>query len=153
MDPNLPVTDVKALTEHMNLSLFPARAVAALLAAFGLLALALAAIGIYGVMAYSVAQRTREVGIRMALGAQRGDVLRMMLRQGMTLAAIGMGIGLAAALVLSRLLSNLLYGVSATDAVAFAGVSLLLGFVVLAACFIPASKAAKVDPMVALRYE
>ncbi|HEX9000763.1 MAG TPA: ABC transporter permease [Blastocatellia bacterium] len=153
MDPNLPVTNVKTLTEHMNLSLFPARAVAALLAAFGALALILAAIGIYGVMAYSVAQRTREVGIRMALGAQRGDVLRMMLRQGMTLAAIGMGIGLAAALVLTRLLSNLLYGVSATDAVAFAGVSLLLGLVVLVACFIPASKAAKVDPMVALRYE
>jgi predicted permease len=153
MDANLPVTDVKTLREHMNLSLFPARAVAALLAAFGLLALTLAAIGIYGVMSYSVAQRTREVGIRMALGAARGDVLRMMLRQGMTLAAIGMGIGLAAAVVLSRLLSGLLYGVSATDAVAFAGVSLLLGLVVLAACFIPASRAAKVDPMVALRYE
>jgi predicted permease len=153
MDPNLPVTNAKTLREHMNLSLFPARAVAALLGAFGLLALILAAIGIYGVMAYSVAQRTREVGIRMALGAQRGDVLRMMLRQGMTLAAIGMGIGLASALVLTRLLSNLLYGVSATDAVAFAGVTLLLGFVVLVACFIPASKAAKVDPMVALRYE
>lgn len=153
LDPNLPVTDVKTLREHMNLSLFPARAVAALLAAFGLLALALAAIGIYGVMAYSVAQRTREIGIRMALGAQRSDVLRLMLRQGMTLAAIGMGIGLATALVLTRLLSGLLYGVSSTDAVAFAGVSLLLGLVVLVACFIPASKAAKVDPMVALRYE
>lgn len=153
MDPNLPVTDVKTLTQHMSLSLFPARAVAALLAAFGLLALALAAIGIYGVMAYSVAQRTREVGIRMALGAQRGDVLRMILRQGMALAAIGMGIGLIAAVVLTRLLSGLLYGVSSTDVVAFAGVSMLLGLVVLAACFIPASKAAKVDPMVALRYE
>ncbi|MDQ3010085.1 MAG: ABC transporter permease [Acidobacteriota bacterium] len=153
MDPNLPVTDVKTLTQHMSLSLFPARAVAALLAAFGLLALALAAIGIYGVMAYSVAQRTREVGIRMALGAQRGDVLRMMLRQGMVLAAIGMGIGLIAAVVLTRLLSGLLYGVSSTDVVAFAGVSMLLGLVVLVACFIPASKAAKVDPMVALRYE
>jgi predicted permease len=153
MDPNLPVTDVKTLTEHMNLSLFPARAVAALLAAFGLLALTLAAIGIYGVMAYSVAQRTREVGIRMALGAQRGDILRMMLRQGMALAAIGMGTGLAVAFVLTRLMANLLYGVSATDAVAFAGVSLALGLVVLAACFIPANKAAKVDPMVALRYE
>ncbi|HMX24891.1 MAG TPA: ABC transporter permease, partial [Blastocatellia bacterium] len=153
MDANLPVTDVKTLREHMNLSLFPARAVAWLLAAFGTLALALAAIGIYGVMAYSVAQRTREVGIRMALGAQRGDVLRLMLRQGMTLAVIGMGIGLAVALVLTRLLSGLLYGVSATDVVAFAGVTLLLGLVVLVACFIPASKAAKVDPMVALRYE
>ncbi len=153
MDANLPVTDVKTLTEHMNLSLFPARAVAALLAAFGLLALTLAGVGIYGVMAYSVAQRTREVGIRMALGAQRSDVLRMMMRQGLTLAAIGIGIGLIGAVVLTRLLSGLLYGVSSTDIVAFAGVSLLLGLVVLVACFIPASKAAKVDPMVALRYQ
>lgn len=153
LDPNLPVAGVKTMTEHMKLSLFPARAVAALLAAFGLLALALAAIGIYGVMSYSVAQRTREVGIRMALGAQRGDVLKMMLSQGMKLAAIGMAIGLAAAFVLTRLLANLLYGVSSTDAIAFIGVSLLLGVVVLLACFIPASKAAKVDPMIALRYE
>jgi len=153
LDPNLPVTDVKTLTDHMKLSLFPARAVAALLGAFGLLALALAAIGIYGVMSYSVAQRTREIGIRMALGAQRGNVLSMVLRQGMTLAAIGIGIGLVAALTLTRLLSGLLYGVSATDAVAFAGVTALLGVVVAMACFIPARKAAKVDPMVALRYE
>ncbi len=153
LDPNLPVTDAKTLTDHMKLSLFPARAVASMLTAFGLLALTLAAIGIYGVMSYSVAQRTREVGIRMALGAQRGDVLRMMLQQGMKLAATGMAIGLAAALALTRLLSNLLYGVSATDAVAFIGVSLVLGLVVLLACFIPASKAAKVDPMIALRYE
>lgn len=153
LDPNLPVTDVKTLTEHMSLSLFPARAVAAMLAAFGLLALALAAIGIYGVMSYSVAQRTREVGIRMALGAQRSDVLRMMLNQGMKLAAIGMAVGLAAAYALTRLLANLLYGVSSTDAVAFVGVSLLLGLVVMIACLIPASRAAKVDPMVALRHE
>ncbi len=153
LDPNLPVTNIKTMKEHMSLSLFPARAVAALLTAFGLLALALAAIGIYGVMSYSVAQRTREVGIRMALGAQREDVLRLVLRQGLTLAAIGMGIGLAAALVLTRLLSNLLYGVSTTDAVAFIGVSLLLGLVVVIACLIPASRAANVDPMVALRYE
>ncbi|MDX2041423.1 MAG: ABC transporter permease [Acidobacteriota bacterium] len=153
LEPNLPVTGVKTMSEHMNLSLFPARAVASLLAAFGLLALALAAIGIYGVMSYSVTQRTREVGIRMALGAQRSDVLRMILRQGMKLAGIGMAIGLLAAFVLSRLLANLLYGVSSTDAVAFIGVSLLLGIVVALACFIPASRAAKVDPMIALRYE
>lgn len=153
LDPNLPVTGAKTMTEHMKLSLFPARAVAAMLGAFGLLALALAAIGIYGVMSYSVAQRTREVGIRMALGAQRGDVLRMILRQGMKLAGIGMAIGLLAAFVLTRLLANLLYGVSSTDAVAFIGVSLLLGIVVALACFIPASRAAKVDPMIALRYE
>ncbi|MFN0107874.1 MAG: ABC transporter permease [Blastocatellia bacterium] len=153
LEPNLPVTGAKTLTEHMNLSLFPARAVAALLAAFGVLALALAAIGIYGVMSYSVAQRTREVGIRLALGAQRSDVLKMILRQGMKLAGIGMAIGLTAAFVLTRLLSNLLYGVSSTDAVAFIGVSLLLGIVVALACFIPASRAAKVDPMIALRYE
>lgn len=153
LDPNLPVTGAKTLAEHMNLSLFPARAVAAMLAAFGLLALTLAAIGIYGVMSYSVAQRTREVGIRMALGAQRGDVLKMVLRQGMKLALIGMAIGLTAAFVLTRLLANLLYGVSSTDAVAFIGVSLALGLVVMIACLIPASRAAKVDPMIALRYE
>lgn len=153
LDPNLPVTGIKTLAEHMNLSLFPARAVAAMLAAFGLLALTLAAIGIYGVMSYSVAQRTREVGIRMALGAQRSDVLKMVLRQGMKLAAIGMAIGLTAAFVLTRLLANLLYGVSSTDAVAFVGVTLALGLVVMIACLIPASRAAKVDPMIALRYE
>ncbi|MGE0882864.1 MAG: ABC transporter permease [Blastocatellales bacterium] len=153
MDPNLPVTGAKTLTEHMNFSLFPARAVAWLLASFGSLALALAAIGIYGVMSYSVAQRTREVGIRMALGAQRSDVLRMILTQGMKLAAIGMAIGLVAAYALTRLLANLLYGISSTDAVAFIGVSLLLGLVVMIACLIPATRAAKVDPMVALRYE
>lgn len=153
MDPNLPVTNAKTLTEHMNFSLFPARAVAWLLASFGSLALALAAIGIYGVMSYSVAQRTREVGIRMALGAQRTDVLRMMLNQGMKLAGIGMAIGLGAAFVLTRLLANLLYGVSSTDAVAFIGVTLALGLVVMIACLVPASRAAKVDPMIALRYE
>ncbi len=152
-DPNLPVTGAKTLAEHMNFSLFPARAVAWLLAAFGTLALALAAIGIYGVMSYSVAQRTREVGIRLALGAQRRDVVGMMLNQGLKLAAVGMAMGIAAAFALTRLLANLLYGVSSTDAVAFVGVTLLLGLVVVIACLIPASRAAKVDPMVALRYE
>ncbi len=153
LDANLPVYDFKTLEEHMGLSLFPARVAAGLLGAFGLLALTLAAIGIYGVMAFSVAQRTREIGIRMALGAQKGDVLHMILRQGLILAAVGLVIGLAGAFMLTRLLSSVLYGVSATDAVAFIGVSVLLSLVVLLASFIPARRAAEVDPMLALRYE
>jgi predicted permease len=153
LDSNLPVYDVRTLTEHMGLSLFPARIAAALLGAFGLLALSLAAIGIYGVMSYTVAQRTHEIGIRMALGAQPRDVLRLIVRQGMTLAVIGLVIGLFGALTLTRLMSSLLYGVSATDASTYFFISLLLAIVVLAACYVPARRATKVDPMVALRYE
>jgi macrolide transport system ATP-binding/permease protein len=153
LDENLPVFDVKTLTEHMGFSLFPARIAAILLGSFGLLALMLAAIGIYGVMAYSVAQRTREIGIRMALGAQTGDVLRMVFRQGSALALLGVSVGCAAALAVTPLLSSVLYGVSATDVLTFVLVSLLLTGVALLACLVPARRAAKVDPMVALRYE
>ncbi len=153
LDPNLPVTDVKPLTEHMNLSLFPARAVAALLAAFGFLALTLAAIGIFGVMSYAVSQRTREIGIRMALGAGAKEIFKLVVGQGLSLTLIGAGIGLALALVVTRFLSSLLYNVSAVDPLTFAVVTLLLGGVALLACYIPARRAMKVDPMVALRYE
>ncbi|MEN3334746.1 MAG: hypothetical protein V7641_4111, partial [Blastocatellia bacterium] len=153
MDATLPVYDVKTIAEHLSFSLFPVRIVATLLASFGLLALLLAGVGIYGVTAYAVSQRTREIGIRMALGAGRGDILKLMLSQGLKLSSIGLGIGLAAAFALTRLMAAMLYGISATDAVTFTVISLLLAGVALVACFVPARRATKVDPMIALRYE
>jgi predicted permease len=153
LDPNLPLTDVKPLTEHMNLSLFPARAFASLLSAFGLLALALAAIGIFGVMSYAVSQRTREIGVRMALGAGAKDIFKLVIGRGLWLTLIGVGVGLALAFVGTRFLSSLLYNVSAIDPLTFAGVTLLLVAVAFLACYFPARRAMKTDPMVALRYE
>ena len=153
LDANLPPFNVVTLTENIDISLFPARFGALLLGGFGLLALVLATVGIYGVMSYSVGQRTHEIGIRMALGAQVNSVLKLVVGQGMLLAVIGVAVGLAAAFVLSRVVKSLLYGVSATDLVTFAGIALLLIVVALLACYIPARRAAKIDPMVALRYE
>jgi len=153
LDPNLPVTDVKTLTEHMSLSLFPARAFASLLSAFGLLALTLAAIGIFGVMSYAVSQRTREIGVRMALGAGAKDIFKLVIGRGLSLTLIGVGVGLALAVVGTRFLSSLLYNVSAVDPLAFVGVTLLLVAVAFLACYFPARRAMKTDPMVALRHE
>jgi predicted permease len=152
-EPTLEPANFRTMEELVADSVSQPRFYTTLLAAFALLALALAAIGIYGVIAYSVAQRTHEIGVRLALGAGKGDVLRLVLRQGLSLALIGAAIGLAGAWGVTRLMSGLLYEVSATDPLTFAGVAILLLMVALLACYLPARRATKVDPMVALRYE
>ena len=152
MDRNLPVT-FQTIEELIDSSLTSRRFNTLLFLAFGVIALVLTLIGIYGVMAYSVAQRTRDMGIRMALGAQKRDVLRLVVGQGMRLALLGLALGLVAAWGLTRLMVSLLYDVQATDLLTFLTVSLLLGLLALAASYFPARRAAKVDPVVALRYE
>ncbi|MEP7273233.1 MAG: ABC transporter permease, partial [Acidobacteriota bacterium] len=152
LDKNLPLTDVQTMRQHLGLALFPARLAGIALGIFGLVALLLAAAGLYGVMAYSVAQRTREIGVRMALGAASTAVLRLVIWHGLKLVLIGMVIGLAAAFAVTHLMTSLLYGVSATDPLTFVVIALLLGLVALGASWIPARRATRVDPMVALRY-
>src|SRR5215813_247271 len=153
LDPQLPATNIRTLEEQRRNSLYSERVTALLLSAFGALALLLAALGIYGVMAYAVAQRTREFGIRMALGARAGDVLRLMMSQGARLIGAGVALGLAGAFAATRLIRSFLYQVSYTDPMAFVSAALLLAAVALLACYIPARRATKVDPMVALRCE
>jgi len=152
-DASLPVYALRTLEEQIDQSIFGDRLLALLSSAFGLLAAMLAVIGIYGVMSYNVTQRTQEIGIRMALGAQTADVLRMVVGQGMRLVIIGVAVGLIAAYAVTQVMSSLLYNVSATDWVIFTIVALLLAFVALSACFIPARRATRVDPTEALRYE
>jgi putative ABC transport system permease protein len=157
LDPNMPVSDIQTLREAFGAMAYPFRLVGLLLGASGVVALLLATIGIYGLVSYSVAQRRREVGIRIALGALRTEILRMIIGQGMGLVAWGLLLGLVLSFALTRVLTSsifakeLLFGVSATDSLTFAGVTLLLALVALAACAVPALRATQVDPVVALR--
>ena len=153
LDPSVSVYAAKTLKEHLGTSLFPARMAAIALGSFGVLALILAAVGIYGVMSHVVAGRTREIGLRMALGAQLSDVQKLILKQGMFLAAIGSGFGLVIALGGARMMKSLLYGVSTSDPITFTGVALLLVGIAFLACWIPARRASRVEPMIALRAE
>jgi len=153
LDKNLALTNGLTVQQLLAQGLWPARMGAALLGLFGFLALILASIGIYGVLAYSVAQRTAEIGIRMAMGAQPAQVLRLVLSQGMRLAALGAAVGLVVAFPVARLASGLLYSVSAADPLTYGGITLLLMTVALMACYIPARRATRIDPLVALRFE
>jgi predicted permease len=153
VDSSLPFNDIRAMSEQIGNALAATRLASTLISVFGTVALLLAAIGLYGVMAYTVSRRTREIGIRMALGAGSRDVLSLVIRQGMLLTGMGVAAGLGAAFIATRVTEGLLYGVSATDPATFAIVALLLSGVALAACWIPARRATKVDPMIALRYE
>jgi predicted permease len=153
VDPELPMYDVRTMAQRVETSLASRRFAMTLLGLFAGLALALATIGIYGVMAYLVSQGTREIGIRMALGATQRNILNLIVRKGMALTSLGVGIGLAAAFALTRLMRALLFGVNSTDPITFAGIALLLGGVALLASYIPARRAARVDPMISLRSE
>ena len=159
VDENLPLTNVKTQVEQADETLRMERLFAKLVTMFGLLAQQLASIGLFGVLAYAVSQRTHEIGIRMALGASQADVLKMIIRQGMVLALIGIVLGLGGAYVLTKYmeswmqLSRMLYGIKPTDPMTYGLTAGLLSVVALIACYLPARRATKVDPMVALRYE
>jgi ABC-type antimicrobial peptide transport system permease subunit len=152
-DPTLPSNQFTTLDQIVDRAITPRRLITGILGSFSSFALLLAALGLYGVIAYSVGQRTREMSIRQALGAQRGDVLRLVVGEGVRLASVGVATGLAAAFFVTRVLQSQLYGVTASDPFTYASTAVILGAVVLLACYVPARRAAKVDPMEALRCE
>jgi len=153
VEPNQALYNVMTMKQRLANTTTSPRLNAALLGSFAAVALLLAVVGIYGVMSYAVAQRTREIGMRMALGAQPGNVMRLVMGQGMRVVLIGAGLGLVGALALARVLRNLLFEVAPTDPATFVCVTLLLSAVALLACYVPARRAARIDPMVALRQE
>ena len=153
VNPDQPITDVATMDDILDQEVFQRRVQTTLLGFFAALALVLSAVGTYGLVAYSVAQRTHELGVRMALGAERMDILRLVLVQGLKLTLIGVGIGITGAFGLTRFLSSLLYGVKPSDPLTFTAVLLVLTVAALLASYLPARRATKVDPMVALRYE
>jgi putative ABC transport system permease protein len=153
VDSQIPLTKVLTMDEVAAVSVASRRFQTALLGVFALVALALAAVGIYGLISYTVGRRTHEIGVRMALGARRRDIFELVVRQGLVLAAVGLVAGLAGAFALTRLLAGIVYGVSPTDPATYAALSLFLLLVALLACLVPARRATKVDPMVALRHE
>jgi predicted permease len=153
VDADQPVSNIATMEDLLTEETGSRRLGMILLSAYAGLALLLASLGIYGVLSYLVAQQTPEIGVRMALGARPGNILRLVLRKGMIMTLLGIGVGLFAALALTRLMASLLFGVSATDPLTFAAIALLLAAVALLACYLPARRAMRVDPMVALRYE
>ncbi|HVH70138.1 MAG TPA: FtsX-like permease family protein, partial [Candidatus Dormibacteraeota bacterium] len=153
VDPSQPVSDLKTMDQRIRLSMGPRRSAVTLLSVFASMALALAAVGLFGLIRFNVAERTQEIGVRMALGASRGDVLRMVLGESLRLALWGVAGGLIAAFALTRVLSSLLYGVSATDPLTFLAMAFLMTSAALLAAWVPAHRATRVDPLVALRYE
>jgi len=153
LDPDQPIFDIKTMDERLSSSVAVNRFVMLLIGAFAGLATILAAVGIYGVIAYTVSQRTHEIGVRMALGASAHDVVGLVMARGFKLVVSGMGIGIAGALALSRVMESLMFEVSTTDPMMFAIISAVLAAVAMLSCFMPAYKAVRIDPMIALRYE
>jgi putative ABC transport system permease protein len=153
LDPGLPVSDVATMEERMSDSVAQTRFSTLLLGIFAIVAIVLASVGIYGVTSYAVTSRVHEIGIRMAIGAQSRDVQRMFIRHGMALTVIGLGVGLAVSFALTKLMEGLLFDVSPHDPLTFLSMAVLLSFVALLACYVPARRATRVDPLTALRYE
>jgi len=153
VDPTVPIYDVRTMTDRMSGSLARQRFSTLMLGAFAFFALLLAVIGVYGVMSHLVAQGTHDIGVRMALGAQRGTIVTMVVRQGMELAGIGIVVGLVGAAALTRVMASLLFGISATDVLTFSTMPVMLAAVALLATYVPARRATRVDPVVALRNE
>jgi putative ABC transport system permease protein len=153
MNPNLPIVSAQTAEEYTSLGLLPQRVAASVSGSLGMVSLLLVVIGIYGVTAHAVTLRTREIGIRIALGAQRSDVLGMVLRQGLSIAATGVGMGLVLAAATSRLLASWLFGLSSIDPVTFGGTTIVFVLVALAACYLPFRRATRISAMEALRFE